>query len=64
MPDKASHHLRIRQAEKLRLYNLELIVHSRDRIARSLTLLRQSLPSTFLGKLRTPPKAEPTKKGP
>ena len=43
---------RLRRQAKIRRYNEDLLENSRDLIARSLTLLRQGSPSTYLGRKR------------
>jgi hypothetical protein len=52
MFDPGSSEARLRGTAKLDRYNRDLLAHSRALIARSLALLRQTAPSTYLGKPR------------
>jgi hypothetical protein len=52
MPDPGSSEARLRRSAKLDRYNRDLLAHSRELIARSVALLRQAAPTTYLGKPR------------
>ena len=50
MPRLSSSDAHVRASARLARYNLELLAYSRAAVARSLALLRQTVPSTYLGK--------------
>ena len=55
---------RVRREAKMHHYDEALLVYSRTLIARSLELLRQGSPSTYLGKKRQEHRPNPTARSP